>query len=145
MLLRIREDLGPSLFRTSPAELPTHNNREKGDYSCNLSLKALSAIGTLISSFAHPPYSCKKNHLEMGTASILQILNLIMRIGRSSPGPLTTLPCTLKNRRQFATFITGTNDLFWYKKCKVTNDSENVRGTSVSLRKKGLSRPLGRG
>ena len=33
--LRIREDLGPcSLLRASPAELPTHNNREKGDYSC---------------------------------------------------------------------------------------------------------------
>ena len=32
--LRIREDLGPSLLHASPAELPMHNNREKGDYSC---------------------------------------------------------------------------------------------------------------
>ena len=32
--LRIREDLGPSLLHASPAELPTHNNREKRDYSC---------------------------------------------------------------------------------------------------------------
>ena len=32
--LRIQEDLGPSLLHTSPAEHPTHNNREKGDYSC---------------------------------------------------------------------------------------------------------------
>ena len=32
--LRIREDLGPcSLLHASPAELPTRNNREKGDYS----------------------------------------------------------------------------------------------------------------
>ena len=39
--LRIREDHGPSLLHHPPAELPTHNNREKGDYSC----KALE-IGT---------------------------------------------------------------------------------------------------
>ena len=32
--LRIQEDLGPSLLHASPDELPTHNNREKGDYLC---------------------------------------------------------------------------------------------------------------
>ena len=32
--LNIREDLGPSLLHASPAELPTHNNTENGDYSC---------------------------------------------------------------------------------------------------------------
>ena len=32
--LRIREDLSPSLLHASPAELPTHNDREKVDYSC---------------------------------------------------------------------------------------------------------------
>ena len=32
--LRILEDFGPSLLHTSPAELPTHNSRAKGDYSC---------------------------------------------------------------------------------------------------------------
>ena len=31
--LLIREDLGPSLH-ASPAELLTHSNGEKGDYSC---------------------------------------------------------------------------------------------------------------
>ena len=34
MSLLIREDLGPSLLHASPAELPVHNDREKGDYSC---------------------------------------------------------------------------------------------------------------
>ena len=36
VLQRIRQDLGPIvLLHASPAELPTtHNNREKGDYSC---------------------------------------------------------------------------------------------------------------
>ena len=33
VLLRIREDLGLGLLHASPAELLTHNNREKGDYS----------------------------------------------------------------------------------------------------------------
>ena len=28
--LRIREDLGPSILHASPAEIPMHNNREKG-------------------------------------------------------------------------------------------------------------------
>ena len=32
--LRIPEDLGPSLLHALPAGLPTHNNREKEDYSC---------------------------------------------------------------------------------------------------------------
>ena len=32
--LRIREDLGPSLLHASPAELPTHSNRETVDRSC---------------------------------------------------------------------------------------------------------------
>ena len=32
--LLIREDLGPSLLHSSPAELPMHNNGEKGDDSC---------------------------------------------------------------------------------------------------------------
>ena len=30
----IREGLGPSLLHALPTELPTHSNREKGDYSC---------------------------------------------------------------------------------------------------------------
>ena len=32
--LRIQKALGPSLLHASPAEVPTHNNREKGDYWC---------------------------------------------------------------------------------------------------------------
>ena len=32
--LHTREDLGLRLLHASPAVLPTHKNREKGDYSC---------------------------------------------------------------------------------------------------------------
>ena len=32
--LQIREDLSLSLLHASPVETPTHNNREKGNYSC---------------------------------------------------------------------------------------------------------------
>ena len=40
--LRIREDLGPSLLHASQAQVPTHNDIVKGDYSCkNLEMRTV--------------------------------------------------------------------------------------------------------
>ena len=43
----IQEDLGPSLLHASLAELPTHNNRETGDYSSTRVKKKLE-MGTVL-------------------------------------------------------------------------------------------------
>ena len=56
--LRIREDLGPGLLHASPAELPTHNNRDEGDYSCKNLEKWERSIAVPVSSA-----DCKKQQL----------------------------------------------------------------------------------
>ena len=50
--LRIREDLGPSLLHASPAELPTHNNREKGDHSCK-NIEMGTVYGAVFTPYFH--------------------------------------------------------------------------------------------